>query len=154
MDAPVCIGTPLNWMVCFVTQVRNISHNTRDYLPNNDNDSYGMLVWRNFLNGANKLAFAVNTSNVCKAPFVESSKNGFCAAPCPGEDAIMERQYLTAFRVIAYLSLTVQYLCSFIIFYTWAKARKLYASVPAAVVKLIIILTHYYFYFLVGNSHT
>jgi hypothetical protein len=96
------------------TPVGNNSHNTRDYLPNNGNDSY---------------VNSDGTSSACKAPFVVPSttdKYGFCTAPCPPEDTFMERQYLTAFRVIAYLSLTVQYLCSFIIFYTWAKARKLW----------------------------
>ena len=64
---------------------------------------------------------------LCRAPFKPGPDldGGLCKIPCPAEENVVEKGYIIAFKVVLYISLTVEYLCCFIIFFTWTRDRNL-----------------------------
>lgn len=63
----------------------------------------------------------------CINPLVppHDPKYGPCIPPCPPGDTILEKSLVTVSKTMAYISVAVQYICSFIIIYTWARAEEL-----------------------------
>jgi hypothetical protein len=49
-----------------------------------------------------------------------------CRIPCPLDEIVWEVSFVNAFQAAIYVTLVVEYLCCFIVFYTWARERQLF----------------------------
>jgi hypothetical protein len=60
-------------------------------------------------------------------PFKKSSDPQFesCVPPCPPGDTVIEKSYVNAFKAMAYICITLEFVCSCIIIFTYVLSVEL-----------------------------
>jgi hypothetical protein len=82
-----------------------------------------------------------NTLKICNGLLETGPElsNISCRIPCPADDMVVETSYITAYLSVSYICISIEYICSFIIFYTWARARQL-LKFPHITILIVAVL--------------
>jgi uncharacterized membrane protein YwzB len=59
-------------------------------------------------------------------PFIPELGTTNCKIPCPADDMVIETSFVTAYLQLSYITISVEYLCCLVVFYTWARERQLF----------------------------
>ncbi|XP_062506942.1 uncharacterized protein LOC134183427 [Corticium candelabrum] len=103
--------------------------------------------------------YKANGTSSCIRPLISStSSNSPCSPPCPIADWLLRKGTLSLIASAIYISLVVICICSFIVFYTWAKVKEL-RQFPHSITLLMVVFymvtaLHYAIAFSVGRRGT